>query len=54
MSLELLLKCIHSDFKSLSLVWFDMLSIFYLLFTNIDRSDVLMNENNKGIQVCVW
>jgi len=40
MNLHLFLKCIPSDLKSLSSVWFDMHSIRYLLCSNIhsDRS----------------
>jgi len=29
------LKCITSNFRSLSSLWFEMLSIFYLLHNNI-------------------
>ena len=56
MDLYLFLKCITSDFKSLSSLWFDMFCICYLLCNKMQVTEVasgIVNASNKEIQVCV-
>jgi len=56
-NLYLFLKCTPSYFKSLSSLWFDMRSICYVLCNNTHiygSANVIVNANNKELQVCVW
>ena len=55
MNLYLFLKCMPSDLKSLSSLWFDMRSICYLLCKSAHsyRSGIV-NATNKKLQVCVF
>jgi len=56
--MNLFLKCILSDLKSLSSMWFDMRGISYLWYNTCTvtevASGVIVNASNKELQVCVW
>ena len=57
MNLYLFSKWIPSDFKSLSSVWIDMLSVCYILCNNMHiyiSASVIVTASNKELQVCVW
>jgi hypothetical protein len=57
MNLYLFFKCIPSDFKFLSSLWFDMGSICYLCAITCTVTEVasgIVNAGNKEIQVRVW
>ena len=57
MNLYLFFKCITSDFKSLSSLWFDMRTICYLCAITCTVTEVargIVNASNEEIQVCFW
>jgi hypothetical protein len=55
--LYLFVKCVPSDLKSLSPLWFDMRSICYILCNNMHSyrmASGIVNASNRELQVYVW
>jgi len=57
MNLYSFLKCITSDIKSLSSLWFDMCSVCYfcaITCTGTEVASGFVNASNRELKLCVW